>query len=160
MSKHFYEFWGNYYLNLARGQQQMDNLAILMKQWGRGMSDITALFGRCYGLKPHTTALIESMSQQSWQKAMADFQRSWNPFAALWGWVPQTEYQRVVRERDTLKQKIQDQDAVIRQLRDLLNEEGRGHTMLIDHWKRSFEEQNAQFQSLMESIGSSFAKDR
>jgi hypothetical protein len=37
-----------------------------------------------------------------------------------------------------------------------LYQEGYGHSMLIEHWKRSFEEQNAQFQSLMKSIGSSF----
>ena len=160
MSKHFYEFWGNYYLNLARGQQQMDNLTTLMKQWGRGVSDLSMLFQRFYGLAAPTGAESKSVSQPSWQNAMADFQRSLNAFAALWGWVPQAEHQRVVRERDTLTQKVQDQEAVIRQLRDLLVQEGQGHTMLIDHWKRSFEEQNAQFQSLMESIGSSFTKDR
>ena len=137
----------------------MDNLVTLMKQWSRGISDFTMLFQRYYGIAAPGGAGNESASQQSWQNAMADFQRSLKPFATLWGWVPQTEYQRVVRERDTLKQKVQDQDAVIGQLRDLLVQEGQGHTMLIDHWKRSFEEQNAQFQSLMESIGSSFTKN-
>ena len=159
MSRHFYEFWGNYYLNLARGQQQMDNLATLMKQGLTGMNDIAALFRRCYGFETDTAAKSESVPQ-SWQRTVADCQRVLNQLAALWGWVPQTEYERVVRERNMLKKKNEDQDAVIRQLRDLLNEEGRGHTMLIEHWKRSFEEQNAQFQSLMESIGNSFDKNR
>lgn len=33
------------------------------------------------------------------------------------------------------------------------------HTMLVDHLQRSLKEQNDQFQSLMESIRSSFGKD-
>ena len=158
MNREFYEFWGNYFLNLSRGQQQIENLAALMKQGLTGMNDLAALFRRCYGLEENTAAGGGSASL-SWQNAMADFQRSLNQFAVLWGWVPEAEHRRVIRECETLKKKIEDQDAVIDQLRDTLTQEGRGHTMLIDHWKRSFEEQNAQFQSLMESIGNSFGKD-
>ena len=158
MNKQFYEFWGNYFLHLARGQQQIENLSALMKQGVSGMNDLAALFRRSYGLTASSTA-DNGSETPPWQNAMADFQHSLNQFAAVWGWVPQAEHQRVVRDCETLQKKVKDQDAVIAHLRDLLNQEGHGHTMLVDHLKRSLEEQNQQFQSLMESIRSSYGKD-
>jgi len=158
MNKQFYEFWGNYFLQLARGQQQIENLSALMKQGISGMNDLAALFRRSYGLTAPSTADNESETRP-WQNAMADFQRSANQLAALWGWVPQAEHQRVVQDLETLKKKVKEQEAVIGHLRDLLNQEGRGHTMLVDHLKRSLDEQSQQFQSLMESIRKSYSKD-
>lgn len=159
MSRLLYQFWGNYFLNLARGQQQIDNLAAMMKQSLMGMNDLTARLCRWHGLEGDRTADSPSV-RLSRQIKMVDFQQSLNRFAVLWGWVPQAEYQRVIRECNTLKDKVEDQAAVICQLRDMLAKNGRGHTMLIEHWKRSFEEQNTQFKSLMKSIGRSFVKDR
>jgi hypothetical protein len=87
---------------------------------------------------------------------MADFQRSLNQLAAMWGWVSQAEHQHVVRDCEALRKKVEEQEAVIGQLRDLLNQEGRGHTLLVDHLQRSLKEQNEQFQSLMKAIRDSF----
>jgi hypothetical protein len=40
-----------------------------------------------------------------------------------------------------------------------LNQEGHGHTMLVDHLQRSLKEQNDQFQDLMQTIRKSLSKD-
>jgi len=157
MNKAFYEFWGNYFLTLARGHQQTENLSALMNQGLEGMNDLAALFRRCYDIKADT-ATGKDPASSHWQSAMEDFKRSLTQFADLWGWVPQADYQQVVRERDDLQKKVQKQEAVIVELRALLNEEGKGHAVLVDHWKRSIKEQNDQFQVLMESIRSSFEK--
>jgi hypothetical protein len=159
MNKDFYEFWGNFLLNLARGHQQMENLSALMKQGVAEMNDLAKGFSDTYGRYAPAGAGDDSAAV-AWQKAMADFQRSLSPFAALWGWVPQAEHERVVRDRDELQKKVKDQEDVIKQLRDLLNQEGRGHLMLVDHWKRSLKEQNDQFQALMKSIRNSIDEDR
>lgn len=157
MNKAFYEFWGNYLLTLAHGHQQTENLSALMKQGLSGMNDLAALFRRCYGIEADTADGTDSASSH-WQDAMEDFKRAMNQFAGLWGWVPQADHQRVVRDRDDLQKQVQKQEVIISELRALLNEEGRGHAVLVDHWKRSIKEQNDQFQALMESIRSSFGK--
>lgn len=157
MNKQFYEFWGNFFLNIARGHQQIEDISTLMKQGISGMNDLAALFSRCYGIE--AKAPDDESASLSWQTAVADYQRSLNQLATMWGWVPQAEHQRVVRDRDALRKKIEEQDAIIGELRDLLTQEGHGHTMLVDHLQRSLKEQNDQFQNLMETIRKSLGKD-
>ena len=58
-----------------------------------------------------------------------------------------------------LEKKVQQQEVTITQLRDLLNQKGLGHTELFQHFKGALEDQNSQFQALMESI-SKAGKDK
>jgi uncharacterized protein YdiU (UPF0061 family) len=160
MNKQLYEFWGNYLITLARGHQQFENFSALLN---KGPVDMKALFSfmrRVYGLEEAGGARSGESALSNWNKSLAECQRSLNQFAASWGWVPQAEHQRVLRDCQALQKQVDDQKILIDQLRDLLTEEGHGHTMLVDHLQRSFEEQNRQFQSLMKSIGGSLGEER
>jgi len=55
--------------------------------------------------------------------------------------------------------KVEQQQATITQLRNLLNQEGRGYAELFELFKGTFEEQSNQFNALMESI-SKVGKDK
>ncbi len=150
MNRQFYEFWGNFFTNVAQGQKQLDDMSTWMKQGFGGTDDLTTLFQRCYGLK--TPEPSGALDIQSWQKAIADFQQTFAQLAEQWGWVTQTEHQKVLDNCAALEKKVQQQEATITQLRDLLNQEGLGHTELFQHFKGALEDQSSQFQTLMESI--------
>lgn len=157
MNRQFNEFWGNYFTSVAHGQKQLEDMSSWMKQGFTGTDDITALFQRCYGLNAPGSG--SALDKQTWQKAIADFQQTFTQFADQWGWITQTEHQKILDKCAGLEKKIEQQKATINQLRDLLNQEGRGHTELFEIFKGTFEEQNNQFHSLMESM-SKIGKDK
>lgn len=152
MNRQFYEFWGTFFSNAARGQQQLDDMTAWMKQGFAGMGALSELFRRSYGLKtPFPGAAGESAS---WQEAIASFQQSFSQIAAQWGWVSQADHQQVIDRCEALKKKVGDQQATITQLRGLLAQEGLGYTELMAHLKKSFTDQSEQFKAIMQSLGS------
>ena len=158
MNRQFYEFWGNYFTNVAHGQKQLEDMSAWMKQGFTGCTDdITALFRRCYGLNAPESGV--GLDIKTWQKAIADFQKTFTQFAEQWGWVTQTEHQQMLDKCAALEKKIEQQQVTIGQLRDLLNQEGRGYAELFGIFKGTFEEQGNQFKALMESI-SKAGKDK
>ncbi len=150
MNRQFYEFWGNYFTSVAQGQKQLEDMAAWMKQGFVGTDDITALFRRCYGL--NASASDNASADKTWQKAIADFQQTFTDFAEQWGWVSQNEHQRLLDKCAAQEKKIEQQQATITQLRDLLHQEGRGHAELFELFKDTFEEQSSQFNALIKNI--------
>ncbi len=151
MNRQFYEFWGNFFSNAARGQQQLDDMTALMKQGFAGLEELSSLFRRSYGLKtPYPGGAGESAT---WEQAIDNFQQSLAQFAAQWGWVSQADHQQVVDRCAALDKKVQDQQATISQLRGLLTREGLGYTELMAHLKKSFQDQSEQFKAIMQSLG-------
>lgn len=150
MDRQFFEFWGNYFTNVAKGQKQLEEITSWMNKGFRGTDDLTALFRRCYGLdEPEAN---NSLVSQKWQEAIADFQETFSQTASAWGWVTKAEHQQVLDKCTVLEEKIQQQQTTISQLRDLLDQEGLGHTELFQHFKNVYEDQSKQFNELMKSI--------
>lgn len=157
MNSQFYEFWGKFLTNVAQGQKQLEEMSDWIKQGYTGMDDLAALFRSCYGLDKPKTGSDQDM--QAWQKAIADFQDTFNQFAAQWGWVSQKEHQQVLEKCEALEKKVEVQQATIRQLRNLLAQKGLGYAEVLQHMQDALKEQGDQFQALMESIHSAF-KDK
>ena len=157
MNRQFYEFWGNFFSNAARGQQQLDEMTAWMKQGFQGLEEFSELFRRSYGLKtPYPGNAGESAT---WQQAIDSFQKSVTQFAAQWGWVSQTDHQQVLERCAALETTVRDQQATIAQLRGLLAREGLGYTELMAHFEKSFKDQSEQFKAIMRSLGSPGKKD-
>ena len=150
MNRQFFEFWGNFFINVAQGQKQLDDLSQWMKQGFAGVDDLTALFQQSYGLKAPESG--RGRDTHTWQQAITDFQRAFAQFAAQWGWVGQYEHQQVLDKCVQLEKKVQAQQATITQLRDLLTQAGLGHAELFQHVNKSIKEQSDQFQALMDNI--------
>ena len=157
MNRQFNEFWGNYFTNVAHGQKQLEDMSAWMKQGFTGTDDITTLFRRCYGLSAPESG--GALDVQTWQKAINDFQQTFTQFAEQWGLVTQIEHQKILDKCAALEKKVEQQQATITQLRNLLTQEGRGHAELFELYKGTFEEQSNQFNALMESI-SKVGKDK
>lgn len=150
MDRQFYEFWGNFFTNAAQGQKNLDDMSTWMKQGFTGADDLATLFRRCYGLKSSEPG--DTQDVQNWQRAIADFQQTFMQFGEQWGWVAPAEHQKALEKCAELEKKVQQQEDIISQLRGLLAQEGLGHTELFQHFKGALEEQNSQFQALMESV--------
>ena len=157
MNRQFYEFWGNFFTNVAQGQKQLEDMTTWMQQGFAGVSDLNELFRRCYGLK--SSQADTAQESQVWQKSIADFQQAFAELAAQWGWVTQAEHQQILDKCAALEEQVKQQQATIQELRDLMAEEGLGHTELFQHLKHSLKEQSDQFHALMESFRDAY-KDK
>ncbi len=49
MDKNSMEFWGNYLLSAARGQQNLEDMAKWLQQGFRGFEGVTEMFRKAYG---------------------------------------------------------------------------------------------------------------
>jgi hypothetical protein len=154
MDRHFLEFWGNFLINAAKGQQQFDELTQWMQQGFKGFEELTALFRKAYGLeKPESTPEY----QQTWHKATREFRESLNTYLSLLGVIPLSEHLALVEKYEALKKENADQLKTIQRLRDLLQQDS-GQTAVVENFKELVSRQNEQFQKLMDSFGS-YAKE-
>ncbi len=154
MNTQFFEFWGNFLINVAKGQKQLDDMSTWMKQGYNDADDLASLFRRCYGLNASDTGTAQD--PQAWQEAVGEFQNTFTQFAAQWGWVPQAEHQQALEKCAALEKQVEAQQATIHQLRDLLAQKGLGYSELLQHMQGSLKDQSDQFQALMENIRSAF----
>ena len=150
MNWQFYDFWGNYFLQVAQGQKKMEDFAQWMKQGFNNLNDMAELFQRSYGLKAQKSGGDEGL--RNWKNAIDEFQDACTQLAAQWGWISLEEHKKVVEKCAALEEKIEDQKKMIEQLRDLLTQKGMGHTELFKHLQDALKEQSTQFHELMRTI--------
>ena len=154
MNRQFFEFWGNFFTQVAQGQKQIEEINAWVQQGLAGTKELNELFQRCYGLKlPETD---NPQSSQIWQKAIQDFNQSFNELAEQWGWVSRSEHQEVLDRCKDLEKQVHQQQETIKDLRTILYEEGQGHSELFKHLNKSIQEQSDQFHALMESINEAY----
>jgi hypothetical protein len=157
VDRHFLEFWGNFLINAAKGQKQMEDVAKWMTQGLKGFEDLTAMFRRFYGLD----SLSESAPDyvKAWEKAAKDFQKSFHDYLDLFGVVPRQEHLALVKKCETLKKKVADQEKTIKHLRMLIGKKGADLGEIVKGYQDLVKKQADQFQGLMEGLGDSLGKE-
>jgi DnaJ-domain-containing protein 1 len=153
MDRHFLEFWGNFLLQVANGQKQLEDLAKWSKQ-GFNFGDFTTLFRHSYGLeqpKPDSPDY-----QEIWKKAEADFRNSFQDYLSLLGVVPRDEYRELARKYEALEEKLAEQEETIQHLRQLLSEKGLDYAVATLEFQKLMKKQSEQFQELMKDFGEAF----
>jgi hypothetical protein len=159
MDKHFLEFWGNFLINAAKGQKQLDDMSKWMQQGFKGFNEFTDMFKKFYGLEHMEKDTSSYM--ETWKKASENFQKSYKDYLHMMGVVPKDEHLTLVRKYEKLKEKIAAQEETINHLRMLLEEkkvETQGK--LVQGFQEIIEKQSEQFQETMETLGSFFKKDK
>jgi hypothetical protein len=121
MDKHFLEFWGNFLLSVARGQQQMED----MNKWLQGgfpVPGLNNIFQEAYGLDQmnKNTPDYLKMCQQSEKDCKDAYRTCLN----LMGLVPREDYAELARSWVELKDKVAQQEFTIKNLRLLLEDKG------------------------------------
>ena len=157
MDRQFLEFFGNFLLNAAKGQKQLEDMTRWMKKGFSGFDESTDMFQRFYGLDglpPDSPDYAKA-----WQKASEGFKASFNDWLTLINVVPKSELLALEEKHEALKEKIAAQEETILHLRSLLNEKGVPYTEAVQDFGKMLEKQARQFQELMESVGKAFKKD-
>jgi hypothetical protein len=148
----FLKFWGTFLLSAARGQEQLEQMSEWMKKGFDSFGEMAALFSRFYGVAPVDQPDTDADESNQWEAAIAGFEESFTSYARQWGWVPEKEHQALIKENKKLRQHIDEKDKVIEQLRQLMDEKGLSHLDVFQRLQSLVEEQNQQFQRLMQTV--------
>ena len=157
MDRHFLEFWGNFLINAAKGQKQMEDVAKWMTQGLKGFEDLTAMFRKFYGLDRLSERAPDYA--KTWEKAAKDFQKSFNDYLDLFGVVPKQEHLELTKKYETLKKKVADLEETIKHLRMLMGNKGADLGEIVKGYQDLVKKQADQFQRLMEGLGDSLGKE-
>jgi len=155
MDKNFLEFWGNFLLNAAEGQKQLEEMAKWMQQGFSGFENLSEMFRRYYGLDAKS---FDDASTR--EKAWADFQKSFKDYVSLFGVVPKEEHLDLVKKYEELRQKVAAQEETIKHLRMLLEEKGFDQSKVVSGLQELMVEQGEQFTKLMESFSDLYKADK
>jgi len=147
MDRQFLEFWGNYLLSVAKGQKQLEDVTRWIHGGFSGVDELSALFKKYYGLEEKSQDAPESSA--AWERAAADFKKSFGDSFSIMGWVSKDEYRILEEENQVLKQKVEAQEETISRLRDLLKNPGTDPGQALDVLQDLINKQNAEFQKLM-----------
>ena len=155
MDKRFLEFWGNLFLNVAQGQKQLSEITKWIDQGFSGFENLQAMFRNYYGLDEERPDYYEL-----WNKAEADFQKSFKDYLSLLGVVPREEHVALVKKYEELKEKSAAQEETIGHLRMLLEEKGVDQAKVISGFEKMIAEQGEQFRELMQSFSEFYKTDK
>ena len=154
MDRQFLEFLGNFLLNSAKGQKQLEDMTRWISSGFSGFDELTNMFRKFYGMEglPPTSPDYA----KAWEKASENFKKSYHDWLKLMSVVPESEYQILGKKCAALKEKVETQEETIRYLRNLLNEKGVPYSDAVQGFNEMMEKQAQQFQDLMESVGKAF----
>ncbi len=156
MDKEFLEFFGNFLLNAAKGQRQMEEMNRWMQNGFSGVDELSDMFRKLYGLKG---AADSPDYAKAWEKASQNFRESLEQWLGLMDMTPKSEHLALKEKYEALKKEVAEKDQTIQKLRDLLNEKGMPHAETVRGFTDMIEKQTAQFQDLIENMGKAFKQD-
>ena len=158
MDRNFYEFWGQMFLNLAKGQKQIEDFRKWFGQGLMGYESMNAMFRKAYGLDR-----IEEESPdyaEIWKKSVETFQKSFREGLSLMEVVPKGEYEKLAQKCAALEKTTAEQEETIRTLKRLLTEEASGApAAALEDLQGLLRDQQTQFQELVKNMTLLFEKE-
>jgi len=157
IDKQFLEFWGYFMINAAKGQGQLEEMAKWMGQGFSGFENLTAMFGKFYGLDRLPADTPDYL--KAWKEAAENFQKSFKDYLSLMGVVPRDEHLKLVKKYEDMKKRVADQEETIKNLRMLLDARGTAdQAEVVKSFQDLMNKQSEQFQELTDSFGQFFKK--
>jgi hypothetical protein len=152
MDRQFLEFWGNLLLQTARGQKQLEDIRDWWRRGLDGFQDLNVLLGKVYGLEPPKPEAPEE--NKVWEEAVRSFQKSFQDYVALFGYVPRPDYDRLLDQNQVLQEKSERLEETIRHLQSLLAAQTLNPAGLAKSFQDLIQKQTGQFQQLLSEMGS------
>lgn len=151
MDRKFLEFWGNFLLGAAKGQEQVETLGRLASEGARTFEQQLALFQKFYGLdkKPDPSSPYAEM----WTKAASDFMKSYQEFMGLMGMVPRDDFEALSRENEALKKKVEDLEESLRRGEKRPGGKDMDPAEVVKGFEGLMKKQAEQFRALMSAYG-------
>lgn len=156
MDRSFYEFWGRYFLALARGRQQYEDVTAWMNRGFKGSESLMEFFRKAYGLNREEN----SGDADFWQETRDSFLKSLREYLALFDVVPREDLAALQRENDELQQKVARLEDSLRRQQELLGEKGLDPAGMIEGFQDLMQKQTEELQKLMDSMGNYFEKKK
>ncbi len=151
MDRHFLEFWGNFLLQAAKGQKQLEDLAQWSKRSLLNFGDFSALFRQAYGLEESASDAPDYAAL--WKKAEQDFRESFQDYLSILGVVPREEYVELARRYAELEEKLAEQEEINKHLQQLLADKGLDFAVASLELQSVMKKQGKQFQNLLKDFG-------
>jgi hypothetical protein len=158
MDQNFFELWGQSFLNIAKGQRQMDEFNRWLSGGPGGSDSLPGLFRRIYGLESVEKGGDEYL--KLYEKAMQSFQQSFRNYLRLLDVTPREEHESLMKECETLKQKVSEQEQTIGDLRKILGDRGLESAASVRDMQNVLKKQTDQFQEMMKTVGQAFQQQR
>lgn len=152
MDRQFLEFWGNLLLQTARGQRQLEDIHDWWRRGLDGFQELNVLLGKVYGLEPPKPDAPEE--EKVWKEAIRSFQKSFQDYVSLFGYVPRPDFDRLLEKYQILKEESARQDETIRHLQAVLAAQTLDPAGLAKTFQDLIQKQTGQFQQLMAEMGS------
>ena len=150
MNKDFLEFWGNFLLQAAKGQRQLEE-AMKWVQLGTESIEAQRDFWNSFGAakkeienKPDTVEM--------WGKSLEDFRKSYREFVKLFGMVPMDQYQVLLKKNEALEKKLAEQKKRPPKVRSAGKDALDAQREIEKGLQELIQKQGEQFKELMESI--------
>ncbi len=157
MDHQFLDFWGNLWLQTVQGQKQWDGTIDWWQKGLVGFNEWTTLLRKIYSLKP--TQPKPPDKNRVWEETLQNFQRFFQEYFNLFGYVLATDYDRLKNEYDRLqedhqllKKKSESQEETIRNLQAMLAAQTMDPAGLAKPFKDLISEQTEQFQRFMSGM--------
>jgi hypothetical protein len=151
MDSKMLEFWGNFLLSAAKGQEQVENMTRLLRDGFKTFEQQLSLFQKFYNLDKETDSTASSAD--AWTKAAADFMKSYQEFIGFMGMIPRENYEALARENEELKKKVAALEEALNRRNAQTGSQDMGVTQVIDGFEGLMRKQAEQFQALMSSYG-------
>ena len=158
MDTKFMEFWGNFLLNAAKSQKQLEDMTEWMRRGFTGFEELNSLFQKAYGLEKKEPASPDFM--RAWAAAQEDFTNSFKDYLALLGMVSREEHLALARKYEELNEKVQSQEETIKHLRMLVSAASKDEIQgLAGRMEGLVQKQGEQFQKLMDNFSQFFKQE-
>ena len=156
MDTKFLEFWGNFLIQTAKGQRQLEEMTNWITQGFKGSEDLNTMFKKAYGLD-----LLNKDSsdyQKIQEKTLEEFQKSFKDYFSQFGLAPREEYLTLAEKYEALKEKVVSQEETIKHLRMLLAAKNSDTENVVNGFQDLLKKQGDQFQQFMENASMFFQK--
>ncbi len=156
MDKKYLEFWGNLFLQAARSQGLMEELAGMSKQGFALAETQMSLFKKFYGLED--PAEQGPAKGEGWQNSFPEFMKSYRDFLELLAVVPKKDYDELAAKYEALRKEIAEKEEKTR-----VSEPGAvvyDQADLVKGVQDLLKTQSEQYQELMKAFGESYTKEK
>jgi len=150
MDKKFLEFWGNCFLNAAKGQEQIENLTRLMREGFGAFEQQMDLFQRLYNFDEKVYSApngSDSISQTA-----ETYRKSYREFLDLFGLVSKEDYEALAEKCEALREKLAALEKKTSDLKRPADGNETGTSEVVQGFESLMKKQTDQFQELMQSF--------
>jgi hypothetical protein len=157
VDKKFLEFWGNFLIGVAQGQQRLEDLTRFLQGDFTQTETLTNIFFKAYGLENLKDQ--DTDFQKLWEQSRQEFQVSRRAYLSLLGGVPREDYAELEQRYEELQARATDQEEIIQQLRSLLEGKGLDYGAVTRNFQELIRKQTETVQDFFSGLTELQKKD-